>query len=98
MFSALLAIVTWAVGHEDLIATAWKDVSALLGRHVSTPPSVEAQVALQAGIAAAAAQLHAGVTARLVAQGLPQPAAVVVPPAHLAPPAPAHVDLEGNGP
>ena len=71
MFSAFLAIVKWAVGHEDLIATAWKDVAALLGKHVSSEPSHEAQVALQAGLAAAAAQLHQSVLARKAAPAGP---------------------------
>jgi len=64
MFTALLAIAEWAAGHEDLIVTAYKDVAALLGKHFASPPSHDAQVALQAGIAAAAAQLHQAVIAR----------------------------------
>jgi hypothetical protein len=72
MFSALLAIVTWAIGHEDLIEAALKDVASLLAKHVSSPPSHDAQVALQAGIAAAAAQLHQSVISR----GGPRPGAI----------------------
>jgi hypothetical protein len=97
MFSALIAIATWAVGHEDLIVTAYKDVAALLGKHFSAPPSHDAQVALQAGIAAAAAQLHQAVMSR----GGPKAAAVVDAVAAkvvaAVPVGPVHIDLTGNG-
>ena len=96
MFTALIAIATWAVGHEDLIVTAYKDVAALLGKHFASPPSHDAQVALQAGIAAAAAQLHQAVIAR----GGPRPGAIPAQPMPnpITAPLPVHVQLAGENP
>ena len=93
----LAAVIEFCAAHTDVVEKLGADIAALFRGHPANAAQ-DAQIAFQAGYAAAKASAIVTVQARAAAAAKAAGAALVqAQPAPALQPTPVHVDITGNG-